>query len=795
MGIQKFTAEVGGKTLAIETGKYAGLANAACTVQYGDTVVLSTVVLSSSIREGIDYFPLMVDYEERLYAAGKIKGSRFIKREGRPTDEAILTGRVIDRSVRPLFDQRMRNDVQLSVLVLSVDQENDPDVPALIAAATVLAMSESPWNGPIAGVRVGQINGEWVLNPSYEARGKSDLDLILAASRDKAVMIEAGAKQVSEEVVAGAIEFGQKHVRTVIDLIEQVVAAAGKKKIVPAADGGEVATKVRAKVVAFFSTEKRDTLFADPSRQAQKAAIEKLTTDLDEALKADNEVTKEERAAGVGMLDEMINEAAMSYVLDTGKRVDGRALNEIRPLSAAVALLPRTHGSGLFQRGETQVMSIITLGSPGDEQTLDGMEENGKKRYMHHYNFPSYSVGEVKPNRGPGRREIGHGALAEKALLPLLPDKEAFPYTIRVVSEVLSSNGSTSQASVCGSSLALMDAGVPITAPVAGIAIGLVVDPKDATRYKVMTDIQGIEDHAGGMDFKVAGTAKGITAIQVDIKVDGLTMPMVRDALASAQTARQQILGVMQQAIAEPRKELSPYAPRITTIRINPELIRDVIGKGGETINKIIDECGGADVIKIDIEDDGLIFVTSTSSDMAKKAEEWIQNITREVVPGEVYEGTVTQIMKDRNSGTEIGAIVELAPGKDGMVHISEFAEGRIRNVSDVVTVGQKLKVKVVEVDKERGRTSLSVKALGAESGLVIPPSALDASGGFDRGGSRGGFRGGDRGQGGPRSFDRGGSRGGDRGHGGPRGHSGSRPPFRSAGPSHDRPMRAVDLP
>ncbi|MEK7631398.1 MAG: polyribonucleotide nucleotidyltransferase [Patescibacteria group bacterium] len=755
-----FSAEIGGKTLTIQTGKYAGLADAACTVQYGDTVILATVVLSSNVREGIDYFPLMVDYEERLYAAGKIKGSRFIKREGRPTDEAILTGRVIDRSVRPLFDDRMRNDVQVSILVLSVDQENDPDMPALIGAATVLSMSQIPWNGPIAGVRVGQINGEWVLNPSYEAREKSDLDLVLAASKDKAVMIEAGAKQVSEDTVASAVEFGMKHNRKVIELIEQVVAAVGKEKIViaTAGDDEELKKKMQAKVEAFFAADKKQSIFADPSKQAQHAAIEKLTVELDEALKADNEVNKDERALGVGMLEALIDEASMALVLDTGKRVDGRGVDEVRPLSAAVGLLPRTHGTGLFQRGETQVMSIITLGSPGDEQTLDGMEENGKKRYMHHYNFPSYSVGEVKPNRGPGRREIGHGALAEKALVPVLPDKETFPYTIRVVSEVLSSNGSTSQASVCGSSLALMDAGVPISAPVAGIAMGLIVDPKDASKYKVITDIQGIEDHAGGMDFKVAGTKQGITAIQVDIKVDGLTMDMVKEALTGARKARLQILEVMVQAIPEPRKELSQYAPRITSIRINPELIRDVIGKGGETINKIIDECGGADVTKIDIDDDGLIFITSTNSEMAKKAEEWIKNITREVVVGEIFEGTVTQIMKDRNSGGEIGAIVEFAPGKDGMVHISEFAEARIRAVSDIVQVGQKLKVKVMDVDKERGRISLSVKALGAESGLVIPDSAYDTGG-------QGGFNGtGGRDHRGPRGFN-GPRGGGDSGH------------------------------
>ncbi|MFA6588654.1 MAG: polyribonucleotide nucleotidyltransferase [Patescibacteria group bacterium] len=752
--IKTFSAEIGGKTLTIETGKYAGLANAACTVRYGDTMVLAAVVLSNTIREGIDFFPLMVEYEERLYAAGKIKGSRFIKREGRPTDEAVLTGRMIDRSIRPLFDDRMRNDVQVSILVLSVDQENDPDIPSLIGAATVLTMSEIPWNGPIAGVRVGQIGGEWVLNPTTEAREKSDLDLILAGSAEKAVMIEAGAKQVKEETILEAVKFGQKHIKKIVDLINEVVKATGKEKINPMsnAEADEEREKVKAKVEAFLTKEKRNSIFASTVKKDQKAVIETLTKELDEQLKADNEVSKDMRLAGITMLSEMIDHAALTYVLETGKRVDGRAYDEIRPLSAEVAFIPRTHGSGLFQRGETQVLSTITLGSPGDEQTLDGMEETGKKRYMHHYNFPPYSVGEAKPNRGPGRREIGHGALAERALEPVLPPKETFPYTIRVVSEVLASNGSTSQASACGSTLALMDAGVPIIEPVAGIAMGLLVDPNKPENYKVITDIQGIEDHSGGMDFKVAGTKNGVTAMQVDIKVDGLTMAMVEEALAGAKKARLKILEVMKGAIAEPRKELSPYAPRITTLQINPELIREVIGKGGETINKIIDECGGADVIKIDIEESGLIFITCTSAEMATKAEDWIKNITREMQPGEIIEGTVTQIMKDRNSGAEIGAIVELAPGKDGMVHISEFASARIRAVSDVVQVGQKLKVKVMEVDKERGRISLSVKALGADSDLVIPDSAIDNSPQRENG-----FHGGNRRFSGPPPHGRGG--------------------------------------
>ncbi len=534
---KKFSAEIGGRTLTIETGQLAEQANAAVTVRYGDTVVLATAVMAKELRDGIDFFPLLVDYEERLYAAGKIKGSRFIKREGRPSDDAILTARVTDRSLRPLFDQSMRNDVQVVVTVLSWDGENDPDILSLVGASCALAVSSIPWNGPIGAVRVGHINGEWVLNPSYEARAKSEIDLVLAASKEKQVMIEALANEVSEEVALEGLEFAHTHVKSVIALIEQVMAAVGKPKIafdsvVPTAEEAASRDKLKAKVAAYASGKLAE-VWKTTDKHAREHSIEQLQQDLDTALKADNEVSKEERVFGIEMLEELLDAEARRLVLEEGKRVDGRALDEVRPLSAEVALLPRTHGSGLFQRGETQVLSIVTLGSPGDEQTLDGIEETVHKRYMHHYNFPAFSVGEVKPVRSPGRREIGHGALAEKALVPVLPSKEAFPYTIRVVSEVLSSNGSTSQASICGSTLALMDAGVPISSPVAGIAMGLITDEKTG-KYKVLTDIQGVEDHSGDMDYKVAGTRKGITAIQLDIKVDGISQEVSRDALAGA---------------------------------------------------------------------------------------------------------------------------------------------------------------------------------------------------------------------------------------------------------------------
>ncbi len=706
--VYNFELEYAGKTLKVQTGKLAGLAHGSCTVQYGETLVLATAVTGEQARDGIDYFPLMVDYEEKLYAAGKIKGSRWIKREGRATDEAVLTARVIDRSIRPLFKETERKDVQVMVTVLSVDGENDPDVPALTAASIALAISPIPWNGPVAAVRVGAINGEWVLNSSYEARAKSDFDLYLAGTESEVVMMELSGKQVKEELVAEAIEFGHKHLKKVVSLISEIQKKIGLPKFIEEETAETIAEKelVRKKVEA-YAANKIDKVFSK-SKEETKQNIQTLKKDLAENLKNDNEVSKDARAKGLALVDEFLAEAARKMVLEKNIRVDGRALNEIRPLSAEVGLLPRVHGSGLFQRGETQILSVVTLGGPGAEQYLDGMEEEGKKRYMHHYNFPGFSVGEVRPSRGPGRREIGHGALAEKALVPVLPDKETFPYTIRVVSEVLSSNGSSSQASICGSTLSLMDAGVPITAPVAGIAMGLVTDLKDKTKYKIITDIQGIEDHAFDMDFKVAGTTTGITAIQLDIKLGGIAANICREALNGAKEARLKILETMKDAISQPRAELSPYAPRIVILHINPDNIREVIGPGGKIINKIIEECD----VEIDIEPDGTVFITSTNEEGSKKAVKWIEDLTREVKVGEEYEGTVTQIIKGQMNGEEIGAIVEFLPGKDGMVHISNVAWERIDKVSDVLNIGDKVKVKVMEIDKERGRIGLSRKEL-----------------------------------------------------------------------------------
>lgn len=733
---KSFSAEIGGKTLTLSTGQLAGQANGSVVVQYGETVLLATATMSKKLRDGLDFFPLLVDFEERLYAAGKIKGSRFIKRDGRASEEAIISARLVDRSIRPLFNHDMRNDVQVVITVLSWDGENDADILGLIGASAALTISNIPWAGPIGAVRVGQVGGEWVLNPTYTARAKSDIDVVLSASRDMHVMIEGEGNEVDEATVLAGLDFAHKHVRKVIDLIEEMQKAVGQEKITidvkERTPEEQVAwDKLKAKVDAFTEGRLRQ-IWKIHNKMEREDAILKLTEELDQKLKADSEVSKEQRIDGKHQLEQMLDDDARMMVLEDGIRVDGRKLDEIRPLSAAVGLIPRTHGSGLFQRGETQALSLVTLGSPGDEQTLDTMELSGKKRYMHHYNFPGYSVGEVQPNRGAGRREIGHGALAEKALEPVLPKKEDFPYTIRVVSEILSGNGSTSQASICGSTLSLMDAGVPITAPVAGIAMGLMTDEKTG-KYKVLTDIQGIEDHAGDMDYKVAGTRKGITAIQLDIKLGGIPMAVSEEALAGAKKAREQILDVMAQAIAEPRTEMSKYAPRIITVKIDPEKIRDVIGKGGETINKIIDECGGADVIKIDIEQDGLVFITSANAEMAEKAKAWIADLTKEIMVGEIYEGQVLDIIKDRMRGNEIGAIVALGGGRDGMVHVSNISHSRVENVSDVLQVGQTVKVQVIEVDKERGRISLSIKALEPKpEGWVEEPHR----------GNGGGFRG-----------------------------------------------------
>jgi len=702
--IKQFETEFGGRTLRFEIGRLAQQATQSVWCQYGDTVALATVVLGQ-VKEGQDYFPLQVDFEERLYAAGRIKGSRFIKREGRASDEAILTGRLIDRSIRPLFNKDLKNELQVVITILSVDQENDSDVPALLATSAALALSDIPWDGPIAGIRIGRVENEFVLNPTYEARIKSDLDLFVAGTAEKILMIEAGAEQISENNMQEAMEFGLKHLGKLSEFIRSVQKEVGKPKRNLADlllkkeedEESQITESNIQKVHEWFSTHAAQYLTngLNVTKKSRKESVSKLKIDLDEYLKQE-QIGKEKRKKLLGFIDGLAEKEITRAILEEGKRVDGRSLDDIRTLSSEVGVLPRTHGSGLFSRGETQVLTIATLGSPGDEQTLDSMEEVGKKRYMHHYNFPGYSVGEVKRMMGPGRREIGHGALAEKALLPVIPTKEEFPYTIRLVSEVLGSNGSSSMGSVCGSSLALMDAGIPIKEPVAGIAMGLASNEKG--EYKILTDLQDLEDGEGGMDFKVAGTKNGITAIQLDTKTDGLTASMIKETLEKARDARLRILAVMSDALPQPRSELSKYAPRIVTVRINPEKIRDVIGPGGKTINEIIAATG----VQIDIEQDGLVLITSVNAEASQKAIEWVERLTKEVVVGEVFDGKVTRLM-------DFGAFVEVLPRQEGLVHISELAKERVNKVTDVVKVGQAVKVKVIQID-DQGRINLSMK-------------------------------------------------------------------------------------
>jgi len=707
----KFTTEFAGRTLTIETGLLANQAAGSCTVQYGETVVLATACYSQQPKEGTDFFPLTVDYEEKLYSAGKIKGSRWIKREGRPNDEAILTSRLIDRSLRPLFQDSERREVQVTATVLSFDQQNSPDITALIATSCALAISPIPWNGPVSGVKIGRINGEWVINPSYEAITKSDLDLVVVGTTEDIVMIEAGSKEVVEKDMIAALEFAQKHLREGLKLITEVVARVGQQKnetsVKPTEEEIASQQKIDNKVKDYLKGKDLTTVF-NRDKKITYSNIDNLKTELTSILKADNEVNKEERLRGVTLLSSNIDNAARDFTLTSGKRIDGRSYDEIRELDIRVSALPRTHGSGLFTRGETQVLSVVTLGAPGDEQYLENIEDDGitKKRYMHHYNFPGYSVGEVKRSGTPGRREIGHGALAEKALVPVIPNKETFPYTIRVVSEVLSSNGSSSQASICGSTLALMDAGVPISKPVAGIAMGLVTNPKDKNDYKILTDIQGFEDHAGDMDFKIAGTNDGITAVQLDIKLGGVSLKVLEEALWLAKAAREKILQQIIAVIPAPRAELSPYAPRIEVLNIDPEQIRDVIGPGGKIINDIIEKTG----VEIDIEQDGTVLITSTSADGSARAIQMIMDITKKIQVGEEYEGQVVKIIQDKNNGNDIGAIVQLTSNHDGMVHISNLANKHVARISDIVNVGDLLKVRVVEVDEERGRIGLSHK-------------------------------------------------------------------------------------
>ena len=684
-----FTTTFAGRELKVETGKTCELSNGSCWVTYGETVVMANVTASPKPREGVDFFPLSVDYEERLYSVGRIPGS-FTKREGKPSDKAILTSRVVDRPIRPLFPKDMRNDVSVVMTVLAVDPDYSPEICGMIATSVAISISDIPWNGPIGGISVGLIDGEIVLNPNLEQRAKTDLNLTVAGTAEKIVMIEAGANEVPDDVMLKVILTGHEEIKKIVAFINDIKAQIGKKKF------------------EFESMEVDHDLFD---------AIEEMAAeDVKVALDTDDKNIREERLNPIkdaihakfdeaypdkiAMIDECIYKLQKKIVrnwLYEGKRVDGRGIDEIRPLASEVGVLPRVHGSGLFTRGQTQVLTIATLGPISDSQKIDGLDEEDSKRYMHHYNFPSYSVGETKPSRGPGRREIGHGALAERALVPVLPSVEEFPYAMRLVSEVLSSNGSTSQGSICGSTLALMDAGVPIKAPVAGISCGLIT--RDDGSFMTMVDIQGLEDFFGDMDFKVGGTHKGITAIQVDIKVDGLTPAIIEEAFAKTHKARDYILDeIMLKAIAEPRPTVGKYAPKMLQTKVPVDKIREVIGQGGKVIQKISADCG----VKIDINDDGNVFVSGVDMDGVKKAIQIVNTIANDPEVGAIYKGKVVRLMN-------FGAFVEIAPGKDGLVHISKLDKQRVEKVEDVVSIGDEIVVKVMEIDNQ-GRINLSRK-------------------------------------------------------------------------------------
>lgn len=687
---RKFETTFAGRPLVVETGKTCELSNGSCWVRYGETVVMANVTASAKPREGVDFFPLSVDYEERMYAVGRIPGS-FTKREGKPSEKAILTSRMVDRPIRPLFPKDMRNDVSVVMTVLAVDPDCSPEITGMLATSIAISISDIPWNGPIAGISVGLVDGEIVLNPTLEQRAHNDLRLTVAGTMEKIVMIEAGANEIPEQQMLDAILAGHAEIKKMVAFINDIKNEIGKPKF------------------EFQSMELDHDLFAAiEAMVGEQVKVALDTNDKNERdarmqpiIDAVHEKYDPEYPEQGAMLDECLYKLQKKIVrnwLYEGKRVDGRGIDEIRPLAAEVGLLPRVHGSGLFTRGQTQVLTIATLGPLSDSQKIDGLDEETTKRYMHQYNFPSYSVGETKPSRGPGRREIGHGALAEKALVPVLPSVEEFPYAMRLVSEVLSSNGSTSQGSICGSTLALMDAGVPLKAPVAGISCGLITKP-DSDEFMTMVDIQGLEDFFGDMDFKVGGTHKGITSIQMDIKIHGLTRPIIEEAIAKTREARLYILDeVMAPVISEPRKTVSQYAPKIVQISIDPQKIGDVVGKQGKVINKIIEQTG----VKIDIEDDGSVAVCGTDQAMIDKAVSIIKGIVTDIEPGQILTGTVVRIMN-------FGAFVELAPNKDGMVHISKLSDKRVAKVEDVVNIGDEVTVKVIEVDK-MGRINLSMK-------------------------------------------------------------------------------------
>ena len=696
---KKFETELAGRSLVVETGKVAELANGNAIIHYGDTVVMVNVTASKEPKEGIDFFPLSVDYEEKLYSVGKIPGS-FQKREGKPADKAILTSRAIDRPIRPLFPKDFRNDVCVVATVLSVEQDNSPEVCAMIGASVALSISDIPFGGPTAAVNVGYVDNQIVINPTVEQREKSRLRLTVAGTMEKVTMIEAGADEIPNDTMLECIKAGHEEIKKLCTFIQSIKEEVGKPKF------EYISFATNADVFSEVKKNFKERMYQDVQAQdkdTRDANMDAIATDIQTYFteKYGEEWIEEHASDIAASIHDLEKECVREMILKEHKRPDGRKIDEIRPLSCEVGVLPRVHGSAIFTRGQTQVLSVVTLGTKSEEQELDGLDEEESKRYMHQYNFPSYSVGEARPSRGPGRREIGHGALAEKALVPVIPSEEEFPYTIRVVSEVLSSNGSTSQASICGSTLALMDAGVPIKKPVAGISTGLVTSKENPDEYVMLTDIQGIEDFFGDMDFKVGGTKDGITAIQVDIKNDGLTYDIIKQAFERTKVARDYILDeIMLKQIAEPRKELSKYAPRIITTTINVDKIKDVIGPGGKMINKIIDATG----VKIDIEEDGRVCIYTDDPEKGKQALKMVEDIAKDIEVGKIYDGKVTRIMN-------FGAFVDIGGGREGLLHISKISNKRVEKVEDVLAVGDEIKVKVYEIDNQ-DRINLTMKDL-----------------------------------------------------------------------------------
>lgn len=688
--MHSYSIELGGRTLTMEIGKIAKQANGAVLVRYGDTAVVVAATGTKTPREGVDFFPLTVDFEEKMYAVGKIPGG-FIKREGRPAETAILTSRLIDRPIRPMFPEGYHNDVQIVATAVSVDPDNAPDIPAMIGASCALSISDIPFEGPIAGVRVGMIDGQYIINPTIEQAKVSRLNLAVAGTKDAILMVEAGAKEISEDEMLDAIWFGHEEIKKLVEWQEKIMAEVGKPKMeVPVYEPpAELAAEIEA-----YGAEQLKAALMDANKLEREENVARIKAEIADAFME----KYPDNAKDVAYITQKLVKKIVRRTISVDKiRPDGRALDEVRPVTCEVGLLARPHGSALFTRGQTQILNVLALAPLSEAQTLDGLGVELTKRYIHHYNFSPYSVGETKPLRSPGRREIGHGALAERALLPVIPSEEEFPYAIRLVSETLESNGSSSMGSVCASTLSLMDAGVPIKAPVAGVAMGLV---KDGDYFTILTDIQGLEDALGDMDFKVAGTKNGITAIQMDIKIDGINKEIFKQALAQAKRGREHIMGIMLDCIAEPRKELSKYAPKITTIHVDPEKISKIIGPGGKTIKKIVEETGA----KIDIEEDGRVYIAAVNSEEAAKAIDMINGITAEAEVGKVYTGKVTRLMA-------FGAFVEILPGKEGLVHISQLSTERVNKVEDVVSVGDEIVVKVTEID-QKGRINLSRKAV-----------------------------------------------------------------------------------